>query len=160
MLEAYKRLEAHGVTGKMMKVDAAGNVIIDVAGDKPGTLVPRPYSEFPKVVRRYSYDGSKVFENIAHSKNEELRILAENPDTTETIRSPLEVERDNLAVQNAEQNKVIMTLQEQMENMMKQMLDLAAKVDRTSAEKVALGTANAPPASVGKGLEALATGKK
>jgi hypothetical protein len=160
MLEAYKRLEANGVTGKMMKVDAAGNIIIDIAGDKPGTLVPRPFSEFPKIVRRYSHDGTKVFENIAHSKNEELRILAENPDTTETVRSPLEVERDNLATQNAEQNKVIMTLQEQMEAMMKQMLDLAAKVDKTSAEKVALGTDTSPPPSVGKGLEALATGKK
>jgi hypothetical protein len=168
MLAVYKTLEERGVIGRLQKVDAAGNVIVDIAGDKPGTLVTRPFSEFPKIVRRYSHDGRKVYENVVNSKNEELRVLAENPDTTETVRSPLEIERDTLAVQNAEQNKVIMTLQEKMDTMMAQMSTLAAKVDQASAEKVALGSTQgaatsasvASAHSTGKGLEALAMGKR
>ena len=173
MLDTYKKLEANGVIGKMMKVDRSGREIIDPSGETPGNLVVRPFVEFPKVVRRFKHEldasgkpVTRTIETIAHSKSEELRILAENPDTMDIPLSPLERERDALAQENAAQTKTIGAMQEQMAAMMQQMAELAAKVDQGAAEKIALGKGEtpqvheAPAPSPGKGLEALALGKK
>jgi len=168
MLDAYKKLEANGVIGRMMKVDARGHEIIDPSGEQAGTLVVRPFVEFPKVIRRAKRDGG-VIETIVHSKKEELRLLAENPDEFNDIpRSPLERERDALAQENAALNKTLSTMEMRMEAMMAQVASLSSAVNKRNAEDAALGT-GAPPvtshdnppetpaATTGRGIEALAT---
>jgi hypothetical protein len=161
MLDVYKRLQANGVIGPMMKVNSAGSIIVDPGGEKPGNLVPRPRQEYPKVVRRYSADGTRVFETIVGSKNEELRLLAENPEMSDTPLSPLEQERDALARENAEQNKTIMSMQDKMEEMMRKMSELSQKMENDAAKAVAVGgRSDPPPTAPGKGIEALATQRK
>jgi|HubBroStandDraft_1064217.scaffolds.fasta_scaffold24801_5 hypothetical protein len=174
MLDTYRRLEANGVIGRMMKVDRAGKPIIDPSGEVPGNMIVRPFQEFPKVIRRFKTvvdektgkSTQRVIETIVESKNEELRLLAENPDTFDTPLSPLERERNDLAQENAQQTKTIASLQIQMEAMMKQMGELAQKIDKGNAEQVALGVGRAPVqrdgvlAPSGRGIEAIALGKK
>lgn len=168
MKMVYEELERKGVIGKMMKVNARGNPIIDLDGTQPGTLVTRPFVEYPKIIRRYSTEGGKPIEFIANSKNEELRLLAMQPDEFGDVpMSPLERERNDLAKQNAEQSKVIGTLQDQMMALMQQVAQLTQSINKSNAENVALGTgaepikteAAAQPAVSGKGIEALVTGR-
>jgi hypothetical protein len=169
MLDTYKKLESLGVIGRMMKVDSAGHPIIDLKGEIPGTMVSRPFQEFPKVVRRWRRDGTKV-ETVVGSKSEEMRLLAESADeVTDIPLSPLERERNELARENAEQNKALAAMQEQMARMMADMARLTQAMDQKNAEDAALGAGSTPvrvgagemgPANTsGKGIEALALGK-
>lgn len=151
MLLAYQRLEAHGAIGKMMKVDASGEVVYDPGGEKPGNLVPRPFQEYPKTIRRYTSDGACV-ENIVHSKSEELRLIAESPDVQLGIPlSPLERERNDLAQQVASYEKANGHLQAQIGALTEQMAALARKIDQRDTERVALGQGTSD--AVKKGLE-------
>src|SRR5579864_2547287 len=144
MLDTYKRLEQNGVIGRMMKVDARGNEIIDPAGDQQGQLITRPFKEFPKVIRRAKRDGG-VVEIIVNSKSEELRLLAESPDQFDDVpRSPLEVERDALAQQNAEQSRALQAMEERMERMMGEVARLSQSVEKQHAVDAALGKGNVP----------------
>ena len=168
MLEMYRKLEQNGVIGRMMKVDQRGNPIFDPTGEIAGTLVERPFQEFPKIIRRFKRDGTKL-ETLVQSKSEELRLLAENADDIGDIPlSPLERERDELARVNAEQNKALGTMQAQMAEMMEKMAAMSQKLDQNNAERAALtgeeiGRSGDEPraaAPSGKGIEALATGSK
>lgn len=147
MLDTYRKLEANGVIGKMMKVGVDGREVVDLTGEQAGTLVVRPFQEFPKVVRRVGRDG-KVKEILVQSKSEELRLLAQNPDDFDDVPlSPLERERNELAQQNAEQNKTIMSMQTQMAAMMEQLAKLSQAVEQRNAQDAALGS-GAPPVKV------------
>lgn len=137
MMLAYKRLEQSGAIGPMMKVGSDGKPLFDPSGELPGTLVPRPREEYPKAVVRYRtkiVDGVEVSEKVtlvAHSKSEELKMIAEEPEAGEAPRSPLERERDELAQKLADQSALNSKLEEQLRQ-------LAASVD-------ALRTAQATP---------------
>jgi hypothetical protein len=165
MLDAYKRLEANGVIGKMMKVDARGHRIEgDAEGKVPGQLVMRPFEEFPKVVRRLKADGT-TSEIIVGSKSEELRVLAESPDEFGGAPlSPLERERDALAQQVAASEKANTQLENQLAEAMKQIATLAQKIDAVTTSRIALGAGSAGADRVdtrtGTGVGALSAGKK
>ena len=116
MMLAYKRLEANGAIGPMMKVGSDGKPIFDPSGELPGTLVPRPREEYPKAVVRWRSDGTKVT-LVAHSKSEELKMIAEEPESGEAPRSPLERERDELAQKLADQSALNSKLEEQLRNL-------------------------------------------
>lgn len=133
MLEAYKRLEAAGVIGRMMKVGTDGKtIIIDPSGEQPGQLVQRPFYEYPKAVRRVRVkeDGTEeVITLVAHSKAEELKIMSDTVEL-EAPRSPLERERDQLAEDLATERKMSAELAKKLEQ-------LVAKVDSLSRPVVA-----------------------
>lgn len=129
MMLAYKRLEANGAIGQMMKVGSDGKPLFDPSGELPGTLVPRPREEYPKAVVRYRADGTKLT-LVAHSKSEELKMIAEEPEQGEAPRSPLERERDELAQKLADQSALNSKLEEQLRN-------LAASVEEIRKAKSA-----------------------
>lgn len=134
MLDMYKSLQANGVIGPMMKVDSAGKMIVDVKGELPGQLVPRPFQEFPKVIRRTRADGVTI-EKIVNSKSEELKLIAEAPDEAE-VRSPLERERDQLAQTVAEQDKALGQQQTMLQQMADNMAKLMAQVEQMSGKSM------------------------
>ena len=121
MMLAYKRLEANGAIGPMMKVGSDGKPLFDPSGELPGTLVPRPREEYPKAIKRYRADSTSVT-LVAHSKSEELKLIAEEPESGDAPRSPLERERDELAQKLADQSALNGKLEEQLRQ-------LAASVD-------------------------------
>jgi len=143
MLETYKNLQTRGVIGPMMKVGPDGKQIIDPSGDLPGQLVPRPFSEYPKAVRRVRTlaDGTEeVVTLVANSKSEELRIMSDTVEM-DVPRSPLERERDELATELATQSKMNGQLATQLENALARIEQLANAVAKMGP---ADPTANAP----------------
>lgn len=118
MLETYRRLEKEGVIGPSMK-------------SNDGTLVPRPYSEFPKWVKRR--DGTPV---LVDNKSEEIRIVA-----TDDSDAPVEEQlTDALDASQA---------REQM--LEKEVADLRAKLEALAktpvsvTEPMTVVTPQAPP---------------
>lgn len=143
MLQAYKNMESLGIIGKMMKVAPDGKTpIVDPKGDQPGTLIVRPFQEYPKAVRRVKVDvetgEEKVLTFVAGSKAEELRIMQ---DTTEldVQRSPLERERDTLAEDLNVQQKMNGQLASQLENALAKLNELSASVEKLQATKQPAG---------------------
>lgn len=132
MLEAYKRMQANGAIGPLMKVDPQGKEIYDPIGEKAGTLVARPPQEYPKLLRRQKSDGT-----IAHievfSRSDELKALAENPDQ-DAPRSPLERERDDLATDVTNERKMNAALATQLENALARIEQLTARMDKSDAQ--------------------------
>ena len=136
MLETYKNLQNRGVIGPMMKVGQDGKPIIDPGGDLPGQLVPRPFAEYPKAVRRVKTlpDGTEqIVTLVAGSKAEELKIISDTVEA-DVPRSPLERERDELATELATQSKMNGQLATQLENALARIEQLAGKVDKLTAE--------------------------
>ncbi len=136
MLEAYKKLQANGVIGPMMKVGQDGKPLNDPSGELPGQLVPRPFAEYPKAVRRIKRSESgeeTIVEFVAHSKAEELKIVSDTVEM-DTPRSPLERERDALAQDLAIQQQLNGKLATQLENVMARLEELSAKVEKQSKE--------------------------
>ncbi len=132
MLETYKNLQNRGVIGPMMKVGQDGKPIIDPSGDLPGQLVPRPFAEYPKAVRRVKTlaDGTEqIVTLVAGSKAEELKIISDTVEA-DVPRSPLERERDELATELATQSKMNGQLATQLENALARIEQLASKVDK------------------------------
>lgn len=156
MLEAYKRLQANGVIGPMMKVDSGtGKPIHDPSGELPGQLVPRPFQEYPKAVRRVrkaieldkhgnEHVVEKIVTLVAYSKSEELRMIAEEGDSPDE-RSPIEKERDALARDLNSQQQINGKLAEQMEKLMAQVAQLSSKMAGV-AEKAMSEAAKQPTA--------------
>jgi hypothetical protein len=140
MLDAYKKLEANGVIGRLMKVDPSGKPIIDPGGELPGRLVERPFSEYPKAVRRVKMhtdaETGKVTEEIvtlvAGSKSEELKIMSDTVEM-DVPRSPLERERDELATELSTQQQMNGKLANQLESALTRLSELANKVEKLSA---------------------------
>lgn len=152
MLQAYQRMQANGAIGPMEKVDAAGNVIVDPAGEKQGTLRPRAFVEYPKAVRRYKDDGS--FETfVAHSKSEELKIIAERPSVDEP-RSPLERERDELALRLSEQSQLNGSLLERLDAMARTLEELTQAKAGEKPVAAAVAAASAAPGEPAKTVQA------
>ena len=159
MLDTYKNLEARGIIGKMMKVGQDGKTIVDGNDSVPGNLVPRPFNEFPKAVRRVKVleDGTEqIITLVAGSKSEELKIMSDTVEL-DAPRSPLERERDQLATDLADQQKMSGTLSKQLENALARIEQLAASV-----EKINAGQDNkpAPAAEPAKGFAALTAEQK
>lgn len=153
MLEAYRRMEANGAIGRMMKVGNDGKTpIYDPGGEMPGTLVPRPFVEYPKAVRRVRVNPETGEETIitlvAYSKADELKIMSETAEL-DSPRSPLERERDSLAEDLATERKMNAKLAEQLAN-------LAAKVD---SMQMAQAKPAAPAPSAGDRMKAAVTSK-
>lgn len=130
MLEAYRRMQANGAIGPMMKVGPDGKTpIYDPAGELAGTLVARPFVEYPKAVRRAKVTTDpvtgetkeEIITLVAHSKAEELKIMSDTAEL-DVARSPVERERDQLAEDLATERKMNAKLAEQLQN-------LSAKVD-------------------------------
>ena len=139
MLEAYRRMEALGVIGRMMKVAPDGKTeVIDPKGELPGTLVQRPFQEYPKAVRRVKVDPEtgeeKVLTFVAGSKAEELRIMSDTAELS-VARSPLKRERDTLAEDLATQQKMNGHLASQLENALARLNELSASVEKLQAKK-------------------------
>jgi hypothetical protein len=162
MLDTYKRLQNNGVIGPMMKVDPQGKPVIDPGGEMPGTLVQRPFAEYPKAVRRVRLvpqeDGSlkeEIVTLVAGSKSEELKIMSDTVEM-DVPRSPLERERDELASELATQQQMNGKLATQLENTLARLSELTAKVD-----KLTTAAAPAEPATTAKpsGIAALAEQK-
>lgn len=124
MLQAYKQLQANGAIGPMMKVGADGKPLFDPSGELPGTLVVRPFQEYPKVVKRWKDSEGNSRELIAHSKSEELKIISERiEEFSGDERSPVERERDALASEVSTQRSI-------NEELEKRLLALAAQVEQ------------------------------
>lgn len=149
MLEAYRRMQANGAIGPMMKVGTDGKTVIyDPAGEQPGTLVPRVLTEYPKAVRRVRRheDGTEeIITLVAHSRADELKIMSDTADLEQPL-SPIEKERNQLAEDLATERKMSARLAEQLQN-------LAAKVDAMQA-----GQAKAAPAAPSAGERMKAAG--
>lgn len=77
MLAIYEKMQKEGKIGPLMK-------------DSNGQMVPRPFEEFPKWVKRR--DGTSV---LVQSRSEELRVTLEDP-TTGPVEEALEQENDVL----------------------------------------------------------------
>ena len=140
MLGTYKNLQDRGVIGPLMKVGPDGKPVYDPGGDLPGTLVARPFAEYPKAVRRVRTlaDGTEqIVTLVAGSKSEELKIMSDTVEM-DVPRSPLERERDELATELATQSKMNGQLATQLENALARIEQLANKVDKmeTAAEPV------------------------
>lgn len=133
MLEAYKRMQANGAIGPMMKVGPDGKEIFDPMGEKAGTLVQRPPQEYPKLLRRLGPDG-KVIHVEVFSKADELKRLSENP-TEDAPRSPLERERDDLANDVVTERKMNQALATQLENALARIEQLTARMDKAEVPK-------------------------
>jgi hypothetical protein len=132
MLEAYKKLQQNGVIGPMMKVGPDGKPVVDPGGDQPGTLVVRPFAEYPKAVRRVRTlpDGKEeIVTLVAGSKSEELKIMSDTVEM-DIPRSPLERERDELATELSTQQQMNGKLAQQLENALARLTELSAKVDK------------------------------
>lgn len=140
MLQAYKQLQANGAIGPMMKVGADGKPLFDPSGELPGTLVVRPFQEYPKVVKRWKDSEGNSRELIAHSKSEELKIISERiEEFSGDERSPVERERDALAGEVATQRSI-------NEELEKRLLALAAQVEQLTKVQGAVGTLPQQPA--------------
>ena len=130
MLDAYRKLQANGAIGPMMKVGADGKPLWDPSGEQPGQLVVRPFQEYPKVVKRWEttdpVSGLPVsHEIIAHSKAEELRIISERiEEFSGDDRSPVEKERDELARTLSDQQKINGELEARLNALMAQVENL------------------------------------
>ena len=165
MLDTYKKLESLGVIGKMMKVDARGQPVIDPTGEQAGTLVARPFVEFPKWIKRYRADGTS-YDVLVQSKQDELRLIAENPDEAMNVPlSPVERDGNELAQQVADRDKALSAMEQRMGEMMAQMAKLSQAIDTRNAESAAIGGGREPlradeSAHRGRGIEALATAAK
>lgn len=136
MLDAYRKLQANGAIGPMMKVGVDGKEIFDPSGEQPGNLVVRPFQEYPKAVKRWKDEHGNSHEIIAHSKAEELKIISERiEEFSGETRSPLEKERDQLASEVSQQRDINLKLEErlnaliaQVEQLTKVQVDDAAKM--------------------------------
>jgi len=165
MLDTYKNLQARGVIGPMMKVGQDGKQIIDPGGDLPGQLVLRPFSEYPKAVRRVRTlpDGTEqIVTLVAGSKAEELKIMSDTVEM-DVPRSPLERERDELAQELSTQQQMNGKLAQQLENALARIEQLAGKVDKLTASTEQPATfataAEARVAQPSSGIGALAEQK-
>jgi len=157
-------MQSLGVIGPMMKVGPDGKTeVIDPKGELPGTLVPRPFAEYPKAVRRVQVDketgAEKVLTFVAGSKSEELRIMSDTSEL-DVPRSPLERERDALAEDLSVTQKMNGQLATQLENALARIEQLANSVQKlevaTSKPKMDhVPEKNAGSASA-SGVEALA----
>lgn len=135
MLDAYRKLQANGAIGPMMKVGVDGKEIFDPSGEQPGTLVVRPFQEYPKAVKRWKDEHGNSHEIIAHSKAEELKIISERiEEFSGETRSPLERERDQLASEVSQQRDINLKLEERLNALMAQVEQLTRSPVTTSAE--------------------------
>lgn len=126
MLDAYRKLQANGAIGPMMKVGVDGKEIFDPSGEQPGNLVVRPFQEYPKAVKRWKDEAGNSHEIIAHSKAEELKIISERiEEFSGETRSPLERERDELASEVSQQRDINLKLEERLNALMAQVEQLA-----------------------------------
>jgi len=167
MLETYKQLSAKGIIGPTMKVGPDGKTpVVDPAGDQPGTMVMRPFQEFPKAVRRVRMDAEgkeSIVTLVAHSKSEELRIMQDTSEM-DAPRSPLERERDQLAEDLSVQQKMNGQLAGQLENALARIEQLATQQAKfaeqiaSTPQKPEGATGAQKPAAVG--VEALALANK
>ncbi len=136
MLDTYRKLQANGVIGPMMKVGPDGKTpVYDPSGEAPGQLVARPFAEYPKAVRRVKIDAEgkeHIITLVAGSKSEELKIMSDTIDL-EAPRSPLERERDQLAEDLATQQKMNGHLAEQLENTLAKLNELSTRMDKLVA---------------------------
>lgn len=160
MLGTYKNLQDRGVIGPLMKVGPDGKPVYDPGGDLPGTLVARPFSEYPKAVRRVRHlpDGTEqIVTLVAGSKSEELKIMSDTVEM-DVPRSPLERERDELATELATQSKMNGQLATQLENALARIEQLANKVEKmeTPAAPGTLAAAEANKVPAASGVAALA----
>jgi len=144
MLDTYRKLQAHGVIGPMMKVGPDGKTpVYDPSGEAPGQLVQRPFAEYPKAVRRVKVDAEgneQIITLVAGSKSEELKIMSDTMDL-EVPRSPLERERDQLAEDLSVQQKMNGQLAQQLEQTLAKLNALSTTVDKLASAQ------NAKPAS-------------
>lgn len=125
MLDAYRKLQANGAIGPMMKVGVDGKEIFDPSGEQPGNLVVRPFQEYPKAVKRWKDEQGNSHEIIAHSKAEELKIISERiEEFSGETRSPLEKERDQLASEVSQQRNINLKLEERLNALMAQVEQL------------------------------------
>jgi DNA-binding protein H-NS len=128
----------------MMKVGPDGRTpIYDPSGELPGTLVPRPFVEYPKAVRRVRLreDGSEeIITFVAHSKSEELKIMSDTADLS-TPLSPLEKERNELAEELATQQAVNGKLANQLEHTLAKLEELSNTVAKLQVAPQAQATA-------------------
>jgi hypothetical protein len=154
MLDTYRKLQAHGVIGPMMKVGPDGKTpVYDPSGEAPGQLVQRPFAEYPKAVRRVKVDAEgneQIITLVAGSKSEELKIMSDTMDL-EVPRSPLERERDQLAEDLSVQQKMNGQLAQQLEQTLAKLNALSTTVDKLAS---AQNAKSAPPS----GLEAFRPG--
>ncbi len=160
MLGTYKNLTDRGVIGPLMKVGPDGKPVYDPGGDLPGTLVARPFAEYPKAVRRVRHlpDGSEqIVTLVAGSKSEELKIMSDTVEM-DVPRSPLERERDELATELATQSKMNGQLATQLENALARIEQLANKVEKmeTPATTPVSAAANPAQSPATSGIAALA----
>ena len=133
MLETYKRLQANGAIGPMQKIGLDGKPMWDPSGEAPGQLVVRPYQEYPKVVKRWKDEQGNSKELIAHSKSEELKIISERiEEFSGDQRSPLEVERDDMARSLSDQQAINGQLEARLNALMAQ-VEALTKVSAPAA---------------------------
>jgi hypothetical protein len=165
MLDTYRKLQANGAIGPMMKVGADGKPLWDPSGEQPGQLVVRPFQEYPKVVKRWKTNdpvsGLPVcHEIIAHSKAEELRIISERiEEFSGDERSPVEKERDELARTLADQQKINGELEARLNALMAQVEQLVRAEPAHPPVQPHGGLASAPQAKPA-GLAGLSAEKK
>jgi len=167
MLDTYRKLQAHGVIGPMMKVGPDGKTpVYDPSGEAPGQLVPRPFAEYPKAVRRVKVDAEgkeHIITLVAGSKSEELKIMSDTMDL-EVPRSPLERERDQLAEDLATQQKMNGHLAEQLETTLAKLNELGTRMDKLAASDAKPEAASKPASGLGafkpSGAEAAALANK
>ncbi len=159
MLDAYRKLQASGVIGPMMKVDAGGKPIHDPSGELPGQLVPRPFAEYPKAVRRIRRNAETgeetIVEFVANSRAEELKIVSDTVEM-EAPRSPLERERDSLAQELSVQSQLNGKLAQQLESALARIEKLASDVDKLAKPAGAAGTAGGAGAAIKAEAKAVA----
>ena len=167
MLDTYRKLQAHGVIGPMMKVGPDGKTpVYDPSGEAPGQLVQRPFAEYPKAVRRVKVDAEgneHVITLVAGSKSEELKIMSDTMDL-EVPRSPLERERDQLAEDLSVQQKMNGQLAQQLEQTLAKLNALSTTVDKLASAQNAKSASAQPPSGFDAfkpgGAEALALANK
>jgi len=167
MLDTYRKLQAHGVIGPMMKVGPDGKTpVYDPSGEAPGQLVQRPFAEYPKAVRRVKVDAEgneQIITLVAGSKSEELKIMSDTMDL-EVPRSPLERERDQLAEDLSVQQKMNGQLAQQLEQTLAKLNALSTTVDKLAsaqnAKSVSAPVASGFDAFKPGGAEALALANK
>ena len=164
MLDTYRKLQAHGVIGPMMKVGPDGKTpVYDPSGEAPGQLVQRPFAEYPKAVRRVKVDAEgneQIITLVAGSKSEELKIMSDTMDL-EVPRSPLERERDQLAEDLSVQQKMNGQLAQQLEQTLAKLNALSTTVDKlASAQNAKPAPSSGFDAFKPGGAEALALANK
>ena len=147
MLDTYRRLQANGAIGPMMKVGKDGTALWDPSGEAPGNLVVRPFQEYPKVVKRWKDEVGNSHELIAHSKAEELKIISERiEEFSGDERSPVERERDALARSLSDQRGINQELENRLNALMAQVEQLT-KVEVHPPVQPHGGLASAKPSS-------------